>query len=89
MPATFMLTAAVAGAILAPPPSCSAAVRPGCANDINLRAMLADPRDMEQGRPITRSDAAVEVKAVERLQQDDVKALKASGLAGPGQVIPQ
>jgi hypothetical protein len=44
----------------------------GCANQANLRAMIADPRDLEAGRPLTpaQGDAAFAAAARNRTGQD-------------------
>jgi pilus assembly protein CpaD len=47
----------------------------GCANAVNLGLMLADPRDLEQGRALAPADGAREAGAISRYETDKVKAL--------------
>jgi hypothetical protein len=60
----------------------------GCANQANLRAMIADPRDLATGRPLSpaQGDAAFAAAARNRTGQD--KALGGDGSqAAPALVI--
>lgn len=69
--------------------------RPLRANDANLRAMIADPADLAQGRGTLLSSGDVAAAAVARLRADAVKPLPDSSLssvqvsgAGAGQAAP-
>ncbi len=55
----------------------------GCANTANLRAMVADPADLEHGRPLGPADGNRETRAVETYQQGKVKAFGDSGPMAP------
>lgn len=50
----------------------------GCANADNLRAMIANPADLVQGREMGGSDAIIEAAAVTRYRTDKVKKLRAN-----------
>lgn len=50
----------------------------GCANADNLRAMIANPADLVQGREMGGSDAIVEAAAVARYRADKVKKLRSN-----------
>ena len=56
----------------------------GCVTAVNLRAMLADPADLERGRPLGRADAERESRAIEAYQQGKIKPF-----AGGGSMSPQ
>ena len=56
--------------------------RPLRANDTNLRAMVADPRDLELGRTPSASPGDAAALAVGRLRADAVKRLPASTISG-------
>ncbi len=47
----------------------------GCANALNLAAMIADPADLVEGRPLAGADGTREAAAVERYRADKVKKL--------------
>lgn len=49
--------------------------RPSGANEANLRAMLAEPRDVVAGRGTAQADGHLAAGAVERLREDKVRAL--------------
>jgi len=55
--------------------------RPDDLNARNLRAMVADPRDLEVGVGVVVSDGQSAAAAVTRLRTDRVRALPASGIA--------
>lgn len=62
----------------------------GCANYHNLRAMIADPGELTEGRPYGGGDALVEAAAVARLRADKVKKLRQSGTTNrPSAEAPQ
>lgn len=50
----------------------------GCANTANLGLMIADPRDLIQGRRPGDADGTASAAAVQRYRTDKVKALPAS-----------
>lgn len=52
------------------------------ANAANLRAMVADPRDLYQGRISADQPGDMAAAAVERLRADAVKRLPASAISG-------
>ncbi len=56
--------------------------RPIGANAINLRAMVADPRDLQWGRGGAASSGDLAGMAVARLRNDNVKPLPASAISG-------
>jgi pilus assembly protein CpaD len=49
----------------------------GCANAVNLGLMVADPADLERGRPLGPADAVRESEAIVRYRTDKVKELDA------------
>ncbi|MEO8713746.1 MAG: hypothetical protein ABI369_01900 [Acetobacteraceae bacterium] len=51
------------------------------ANAANLRAMIADPRDLDQGRGAISAEGDIAAAAVARLRADAVKRLPASSIA--------
>jgi pilus biogenesis lipoprotein CpaD len=53
----------------------------GCANTSNLAAMVADPRDLLEGRPLGPADGAREIGAVQRYRTDKVRPLPERSLA--------
>lgn len=55
--------------------------RPLGANEANLRAMVADPAHLERGVPAFGTDAQSATVAVERLRNDRVRGLPASGVS--------
>jgi hypothetical protein len=55
--------------------------RPTEANDANLRAMVADPADLVEGRGATLSSGDLAAAAVARLRADAVKPLPDSSIA--------
>lgn len=46
---------------------------PTGANDANLRAMIADPQDLERGRGIRTADGAVDVQAIDRWRRGEIE----------------
>jgi type IV pilus biogenesis protein CpaD/CtpE len=55
----------------------------GCVTSINLRAMVADPMDLERGRPLGKADSERETRAVEAYQQGKVKPFQGGGSLSP------
>jgi hypothetical protein len=55
--------------------------RPTNANDANLRAMVADPRDLQEGHGATSSSGDIAAAAVARLRQDATKPLADSSIS--------
>jgi type IV pilus biogenesis protein CpaD/CtpE len=55
----------------------------GCVTSVDVRAMLADPADWLHGRPVGRSDAEREARAIEAYQQGRVKPFLGSGSMSP------
>ena len=45
----------------------------GCSTIANLRLMVADPRDLEEGRPLTPAHGDAALGAVRRYTDDKVK----------------
>jgi len=56
----------------------------GCSTAVNLRAMVANPADLERGRPLGPADGSRETLAVENYQQGKVKPFSSSGSATAG-----
>lgn len=56
----------------------------GCTNEVNLRAMVANPADLERGRPLGLADGAHEARAVDAYRLGTAKTLGASGVMTPG-----
>lgn len=77
LPATLVL----AGCSLVDPFNHAGSWRPGGANEHNLQAVLEDPRDLVMGRGASGADGQRAALAVERLRQDRVRSLPASGVA--------
>jgi pilus assembly protein CpaD len=57
----------------------------GCSNERNLGLMIADPRDLEGGRPLRASTGYRESDAVLRYRQDKVKELQKSQTSKKGE----
>jgi len=55
----------------------------GCANQAALAAMVADPRDLDQGRPATPADGEAVTDPVRRLRTGQAKVLSAGTTAAP------
>lgn len=66
--------------VLFPPDYFSNADSPyiGCSIAVNLRANVANPVDLERGRPLGPADGQRETLAVEAYQQGKIKPLPAS-----------
>lgn len=58
--------------------------RPSAVNDVNLRAMVADPRDLQQGVADPGSDGASAAAAIQRLREDRVRPLPPISSTGGG-----
>lgn len=62
--------------------------RPSAVNETNLRTMVADPRDLQQGVGEQGANGALAATAVQRLLEDRVRPLPAystnSGTSGSG-----
>lgn len=56
--------------------------RPSAINDTNLRAMIADPRDLQQGVGEPGANAASAAAAVQRLLEDRVRPLPSTSTGG-------
>ena len=56
----------------------------GCSNRENLKAMLADPADLESGRNLAPGDGAREALGVAAYRQGKTKPYIGNGAAGPG-----
>jgi type IV pilus biogenesis protein CpaD/CtpE len=71
--------------VLFPPDYNSNADSPylGCTVAINLRANVANPADLERGRPLRPADGERESRAVEAYQQGKVKPFQSSGSMSP------
>jgi hypothetical protein len=54
----------------------------GCADALNLRLMLADPHDLQRGRPLSPAAGDPAFAAVRRWRQDQVKPLADAGAGG-------
>jgi len=90
---TSMLGLALLAAACADPYTAPGTWRPSDTNERNLRAMVADPRHLEEGVGAPASDGHLSAAAVARLRTDRVRPLPASGIAkidatgaGPGGV---
>lgn len=59
-------------------------LRFGCATGANLRAMVADPADLERGRASTPPQGDAAVAAAKRHREDQVKPLIAGADSGSG-----
>lgn len=56
--------------------------RPSAVNDTNLRAMVADPRDLQQGVGEPGANGALAAAAVQRLLEDRVRPLPSTNIGG-------
>ena len=82
LPAALLLAIpALAGCAQVDPFNHAGSWRPGGANERNLQAVLEDPRDLVTGRGASGADGQRAALAVERLRQDRVRSLPASGIA--------
>ena len=71
----------VAGCAAVDPTHREGTWQPIGANDANLRAMVANPEDLNHGRADTRADGAVAARAVARYRAGKVKELPDSAIA--------
>jgi type IV pilus biogenesis protein CpaD/CtpE len=79
--ALLLLAAGLAGCDQIDPYTRSGVWRPIGANEVNLRAMVANPADLANGVDAGGEDGQLSTAAVERLRLDKVKALPDSGVA--------
>jgi hypothetical protein len=56
----------------------------GCISAANLRAMVANPADLERGRPLFPANGERESLAVEAYQQGKVKPFQGASASGAG-----
>ncbi|MFC3068844.1 CpaD family pilus assembly lipoprotein [Phenylobacterium soli] len=56
----------------------------GCATEANLRAMIADPADLQEGRPLAPGQGDAAFAAAHRHRTGTVKTLNAAGQGGAG-----
>jgi type IV pilus biogenesis protein CpaD/CtpE len=56
----------------------------GCTTEYNLRAMVANPEDLEHGRSLGPADGERESRAVEAYRQGKVKAFGSGTASGSG-----
>jgi hypothetical protein len=77
--------------VLFPPNDFSNADSPyfGCTVAVNLRANVADPSDLEIGRPLGPANGERETLAVEAYQQGKIKPLPASSSTSINAAGPQ
>lgn len=54
----------------------------GCSNRENLAAMVADPKDLEQGRALAPADGAHAAAAIDRYRTDKVKPFPSETATG-------
>jgi hypothetical protein len=54
----------------------------GCTSAFNLRAMVANPADLEHGRALGPADGERESHAIEAYRQGKIKAFEGSGASG-------
>ena len=54
----------------------------GCVSNENLRAMVADPADLDGGRPLGPAPGDVQSSAIEAYQQGKVKAFEGTSASG-------
>ena len=59
----------------------------GCANQANLRAMIADPRDLDAGRPLAPAQGDAAFAAAERHRTGQDKSLGGGEAQAPALVI--
>jgi hypothetical protein len=61
----------------------------GCSNAMNLRSMVANPADLERGRPLEPADGERSARAVEVYRQGPTKAgASPSAAAAPNVAMP-
>jgi hypothetical protein len=56
-----------------------------CASEANLRAMIADPRDLQRGRDDTPATGDAAFAAASRHRLGEVKSIETEGKTGPSQ----
>jgi hypothetical protein len=78
----LLLILAVASGCALDPYTRDGVWRPSAVNDANLRAMIADPRDLQQGASEPGADGASAAAAIQRLREDRVRPLPAVGVTG-------
>lgn len=61
----------------------------GCVNRANLRAMVADPNDLDQGRALEPASGAQEARAIEAYKKGAVKKLSTSSEAASSTMSAQ
>jgi hypothetical protein len=54
----------------------------GCVSRQNLRAMVANPADLDGGRPLGPADGTAQTSAVEAYQQDKIKPFEGTSASG-------
>jgi len=55
----------------------------GCVSAVNLRAMVADPADLERGRPLGPADGERQTGAIEAYRQGKIKPFQGAGASSP------
>ncbi len=60
----------------------------GCTNAANLRAMLANPADLDHGRPLGPADGGRAAQAVSDYRAGKVKSGAGAGAIAPSIVLP-
>ncbi len=60
----------------------------GCVSTANLRAMVANPADMESGRELGPANGERETRAIEAYQQGKTKPLQGNDSTSPLIVLP-
>ena len=78
---TLLLLALLAGCAEIDPLTRPGTWHPLGANDLNLRAMLANPQDLQRGVPLADADGMVVAAAAHRYRTGKVRTLPESGLA--------
>lgn len=76
-----LIVVLLAGCAAIDPLARPGAWQPTGANDANLRAMIADPDDLQHGRADIRADGQVVAAAITRYRTGHVKELPASDIA--------
>lgn len=84
-PTAALLLLIVSGCDTIDPYQRDGAWRPNGANDANLRSMVAVPSDVVVAEPAAPADGGLAAAALNRLNQDRVRALPDSGIA---QILP-
>ena len=55
----------------------------GCVSASNLRAMVANPEDLDRGRPLGPADGDRATRAIETYRAGPIKPFQGSGASGP------